>query len=179
VMVYQSRYDDKITSVETGERTTSNQIIVQSRNATQLDLWGIEAGAEWQFAPSWDAYATATLTRGTEKLGITQADADRIPPLFGKAGIRYELNEQVSMESYSFYATRQDRLNPRDRTDPRINPLGTAGWATFNTAINLDINDQLSVRAAVENIADRRYREHGTGLDEPGRNFVFSVDYGF
>ncbi len=179
IMVFRANYQDKITSIETGERTSANQIIVQNRNATELKLSGIEAGAELSVGEQWHSYFTATYTRGTEKLASNEFDGERIPPLFGKAGIRYEMNDQLSMEGYGFYASRQDRLNPRDRTDPRINPQGTAGWATLNAAINIDINDQLGMRAAVENIADRRYREHGTGLDEPGRNFVFSVDYGF
>ena len=44
VLVYKSRFHDKITSVDTGNLTASGQIEVQSRNATRLDLHGLEAG---------------------------------------------------------------------------------------------------------------------------------------
>jgi outer membrane receptor protein involved in Fe transport len=37
----------------------------------------------------------------------------------------------------------------------------------------------LGVGLRAENLADKRYREHGSGLDEPGRNFIVSLDYRF
>jgi len=31
----------------------------------------------------------------------------------------------------------------------------------------------------MENIANKRYREHGSGVDGPGINFIANVDYRF
>jgi hemoglobin/transferrin/lactoferrin receptor protein len=178
-IVYQSRYDDKITPIETGARTATNQIVVQNRNATRLDLYGIEAGVRYANEGPWSAYATATLTRGTEKLGALEYDADRIPPLFGKLGVDYRFNDAWTFSGYSFYASRQDRLSPRDLTDPRINPNGTAGYGTLNLAASWQLSPELDVRLSAENLADKRYREHGTGLDEAGRSFGVAVDWRF
>ena len=179
LIAFKSRYQDKITSVETGARTASGQIIVQSQNATRLDLHGIEAGVKFITEGPWSAYASATLTRGTEKLGIAEYDADRIPPLFGKIGADYRLTEAWTLSAYSFFAARQDRLSPRDLTDPRINPAGTAGYATTNIAATWNVRDQLDLRLSAENLADRKYREHGTGLDEAGRSFGVGIDWRF
>lgn len=179
VLVYKSRFQDKITSVETGERNASNQIIVQSRNATRLDIHGIEAGVRWNNGDAWSAYGSATLTRGTEQFAGAEYDADRIPPVFGRLGADYQLNAQWNFSAYSFFATRQDRLSPRDLIDPRINPNGTAGYATANLAATWQLSEQFDLRLSAENIADRRYREHGTGIDEAGRSYGVAIDWRF
>ena len=179
LIAFKSRYQDKITSVETGARTASGQIVVQSQNATRLDLHGIEAGLKYVTEGPWSAYASATLTRGTEKLGIAEYDADRMPPLFGKFGADYRLTGVWTVSVYSFFAARQDRLSPRDVTDPRINPAGTPGYATTNIAATWNVREALDLRLSAENLADRKYREHGTGLDEAGRSFGVGIDWRF
>ena len=179
LIAFNSRYQDKITAVETGARTPADQFIVQSRNATRLDLHGVEAGVKLITEGPWSAYASATLTRGTEKLGPAEYDADRIPPLFGKIGADYRLSDAWTLSAYSFFAARQDRLSPRDVTDPRINPAGTAGYATANVAATWNVRDALDLRLSAENLADRKYREHGTGLDEAGRSFGVGIDWRF
>ena len=179
LIAYKSRYQDKITSVETGALTPTGQVVVQSQNATRLDLHGIEAGVKFINDGPWSAYASATLTRGTEKLGIAEYDADRIPPLFGKVGADYRLTGVWTLSAYSFFAARQDRLSPRDLTDPRVNPAGTAGYATTNIAATWNVREELDLRLSAENLADRKYREHGTGLDEAGRSFGVGIDWRF
>ncbi len=179
LIAFKSRYQDKITSVETGARTASGQIVVQSQNATRLNLHGVEAGVKFVTEGPWSAYASATLTRGTEKLGIAEYDADRIPPLFGKVGADYRVTGVWTLSAYSFFAARQDRLSPRDVSDPRINPAGTAGYATTNVAATWNVREELDLRLSAENLADRKYREHGTGLDEAGRSFGVGIDWRF
>ncbi len=178
-IAFTSRYKDKITSVLTGDLTASGRAIVQSRNATRLDLSGIETGVHWQATPAMNLYATATYTRGEEQLEGDEYPADRIPPLFGKLGMRYAVSENIEVEGWSVYATRQDRLSPRDASDARINPDGTAGWASLNTRMSWNIDERTRLQLSVENIADKRYREHGSGLDEPGRNVSVGIGWKF
>ncbi len=177
--VFKSRYQDKITSLESGERTPAGQIIVRNVNATQLDLYGIELASRYQFNEKTQGYLSATLTRGTEQLALSEDNADRIPPLFGKLGLSHQISDAISIDGYSLYATRQDRLSARDLSDPRINPNGTAGWVSLNFRADWRLNNSIKLGFSAENIADKRYREHGTGLDEPGRNFGVSLDWGF
>lgn len=172
-----SRYNDKITSVLTGAVTDTGRLVTQSRNVTELDLHGFEAGLRWFVDPTLSAYLTATHTRGDEQFEGDEYPADRIPPLFGKAGLTWRASEALTLEGYTFYAARQDRLSPRDAVDPRINPDGTAGWATVNLRASWQATDTLSLSLRAENLADKRYREHGTGLDEPGRNLILTLDW--
>lgn len=189
IIAFHSSYRDKINSVLTGatvtadgtpcEAGTANCLdVVQNRNVDAVDLWGVEAGARYHFAePDVELYATATWTRGETDGDEGTEPADRIPPVFGKAGALWRVRDSIGLEGYVLYAGRQDRLSASDRSDPRINPDGTAGWATWNARARWTASPRLDLALRIENLTDRRYREHGTGLDEPGRNFILSVDY--
>jgi outer membrane receptor protein involved in Fe transport len=174
---FRSDYDDKITSVESGAVTASGRRVAQSRNVASVELSGIEAGARYQWNEAIELFATATYTRGEEELDGEHEPAERVPPLFGKVGVRWSPADRLSLEAYAFYADSQRRLNPRDRVDPRIDPDGTPGWATFNLKGSWRASDRLRLGLRLENIADKRYREHGSGLDEPGFNAIASVDW--
>ncbi|HGE70624.1 TPA: TonB-dependent receptor, partial [Candidatus Poribacteria bacterium] len=50
---------------------------------------------------------------------------------------------------------------------------------TLNIRAGINISDWSLLSVGIENITDRRYREHGSGVDGPGRNFFVSLDYKF
>lgn len=189
IIAFRSRYRDKIVPVLTGDfvdadgspcnpANTTCLEVVRNANVDAVNLWGVEAGARYHAAESdLEIYATATWTRGENEAANGKVPADRIPPLFGKAGASWHASTNVSLETYVLYATRQDRLSATDRSDPRIGPEGTAGWAALNARAAWKASDRFALALRVENLGDRRYREHGTGLDEPGRNFVLTADY--
>lgn len=179
LIAWRSSYEDKITSVLTGAALPNGRLVTQSRNATELDLSGFEAGLEWRPSESARLFASATTTRGDERLDGDEYPADRIPPLFGKVGASWRWREDVELEAYAFYAAEQDRLSPRDLIDPRINPAGTPGWTTINARLGWQPTGALGVTLRLENLGDRRYREHGSGLDEPGRSVIAVVDWRF
>jgi TonB-dependent heme/hemoglobin receptor len=178
-IAWRSSYEDKITSVLTGETRPNGRLVTQSRNATELDLWGFEAGVAWRPSETARVFATATTTRGDERFAGDAYPADRIPPLFGKVGAAWRWRADVELEAYAFYAAEQDRLSPRDLVDPRIDPAGTPGWTTINARVGWQPTDALGVTLRLENLGDRRYREHGSGLDEPGRSVIAVVDWRF
>lgn len=177
--VWKSDYQDKITSVETGERTESGAIIVTNRNVTELDLWGVEAGARWYLSEESQFYGVLNYTRGDETYAGETYDADRVPPLSGRLGWLQKLSPVLELDVNALYAARQDRLSPRDQTDPRVNPEGTAGWNTWNARLSYEFAPASTLALHLDNIADRRYREHGSGLDEMGRSASVVLDWNF
>jgi outer membrane receptor protein involved in Fe transport len=177
--VWKSNYKDKITSVETGELTPSGRIVVTNRNVTDLDLWGVEAGARWYLSDESQLYGVVNLTRGEETYAGDSYDADRVPPINGRIGFLHHLTSDVSVDAWALYATRQDRLSPRDLTDPRVNPHGTAGWVTANVRVDWAFAQDALLGLRLENLGDRRYREHGSGADEMGRSASVILDLGF
>ncbi|NCT67335.1 MAG: TonB-dependent receptor [Rhodanobacteraceae bacterium] len=176
--LWRSRYRDKITAVDIGH-DEANRILVQNRNVTELELWGAELGARWTLDPALTLHGTLNLTRGREQYAGADYDADRIPPLNGRLGLEWGFAPDWRLDAWASYAARQDRLSPRDRIDPRVNPAGTAGWNTWNLRLGWDFRPDASLALRLENLGDRRYREHGSGVDEVGRNAVLTLDWRF
>ncbi len=152
--------------------TTSGRDIVQSVNAAESTIHGFEAGVDYDFLPRVNVRAVLNYTRGQQRIeSLSQEPADRIPPLSGLLSIRIEQDANWSYEAQLTMAGAQDRLSERDRSDVRINPTGTPGWAILGGQIRWTPNDLWTVRIAAENVLDKSHRVHGSGLDAPGRNF--------
>ena len=81
----------------------------------------------WNFGTRASVYATATWTRGEEKLDGNSYPADRVPPLFGRFAARIPIADAWMLEPFFYWAGAQRRLSPRDEIDPRMNPEGTKG----------------------------------------------------
>jgi outer membrane receptor protein involved in Fe transport len=99
-----------------------------------------------------------------------------IPPLYGLLGIRYK-HARFNLDSYIRFAGQQDRLSDDDLDDLRIPEGGTPGWYTLNLRAHLPLTPHFRLHLGIENILDRNYREHGSGINAPGRNFIISVRF--
>ena len=74
----------------------------------------------------------------------------------------------------------QRRLSPDDERDTeRIPPGGTPGYAIFSVRGGIKILPSSRILVALENITDKDYRILGSGMNEPGRNLVVSLDLEF
>jgi len=111
--------------------------------------------------------------------GQNQSSAEPIggiPPLFGMVGLLKNF-QKSRIEGYMRFALAQKRLSDDDRDDPRIPSNGTPGWFTMNLRGKYEVNSWFSVQAAIENILDLNYREHGSGINGAGRNFILSLHF--
>lgn len=179
VVAFVARYQDVIASVETGEVTEEGLNVVQSQNINEVDIYGLEAELNYYFANGGHLYTNFTYTHGTEEEDSAEGPADRIPPAFGVLGYEQDIFDQWKVRSQVRYAATQDRLSARDLTDPRINPFGTGGFVVYDTHFTWRHSINGQVRLGVENIFDKKYREHASGLDAPGRNYHVSFYYDF
>lgn len=171
-----SLFDDRIEDVVTGETTADGRSVVQSRNFSNLKIAGVETSADFLLLDELKLYTTLTYTWAElSAAGGATTPADRIPPLNGRVGLRCTALPDVSLDVFTRFASDQNRLSPRDKTDPRIDPDGTPGWATANLRVIWDMTSQLSSTLLVENIGDSSYREHGSGIDAPGINAIVSL----
>ena len=180
VFAFYLDYSNKITSVYSGETTEDGRDVIQSENRNKVDIYGLEAGVYWAAMEDLRIFAVANYTRGEEQ--DEQGDgfpADRIPPLNGKLGLEYFLNGDWHFEPYLLFASRQDRLSPRDVRDPRINPTGTPAWGTFNMLLDWQATASIKLGLRLENLFDKAYREHASGIDASGRNIGLWVNYSF
>jgi len=53
---------------------------------------------------------------------------------------------------------------------------GTPGWVTLNLRGGIQISGYSRLTISLENLLDKRYREHGTGINAPGLNIVVSIN---
>ena len=177
LIAYRSRYEDKITSVLTGETTPDGRLVVQSRNAASLQLYGAEFTLRQALSPTISWRTQLTWTRGEERLAGEQSPADRIPPFNGSAGLTWDPLPGWSIDAWAEFADRQERYSPRDEIDPRIRPGGTPGWSTWNLRASWEATNRLFASLQAGNLGDRRYREFGSGLDAAGRGVVITIEW--
>ncbi len=175
---FRSEFDDKIVTAFTG-RNVGSRREVQNRNASSAELYGVEFGFTWDVSSDVWLDGSLNWTRGTEELDGNSQVADRIPPMNLFLSANWQMDDQWRFNADVLAASRQDRLSERDRTDPRIDPNGTGGFGRFDVGASYAVTTDLDLSFSVENIADKQYREHGSGIDAIGRNFVLGVDWRF
>ena len=91
-------------------------------------------------------------------------------------GLLWEPGQRWRIEPYIDFAAAQDRLSPRDESDPRIRPGGTAGWGSVNLLASWEATTALTLGLKLQNLGDKNYREHGSGIDAAGRNLGIWAD---
>ncbi len=170
-----SDYQDKITSVETGD-VIAGRTVVQNQNVNKVRLYGSEFGARYVANDRLEFFSSLNYTYGDETFeDKSTLPADRIPPLSGRFGIHYNLMPTLWFDTYSRFSSSQNRLSDRDKSDPRINPNGTAGWATLNFRAGWQPDPHWALQLDLENVLDKNYREHGSGIDAKGINAIASL----
>ena len=174
-MAYRLDYDERIVSVETGVTTPEGRDIVRSVNAAESTIFGIEAGLQAALTDRFEIDANLNYTRGTQRVGQIEEPGDRIPPLQLRLNLSYRPSPAWRIDASLLAADGQDRLSARDVGDARIDPDGTPGWAVVGAGALWTHPDGWQVALAVDNIFDRRYRVHGSGLDAPGINLGLTV----
>jgi outer membrane receptor protein involved in Fe transport len=170
---YWSEYEDLIARANTTPR--------QNRNLNEATIRGIEFAIETRVGADWLARFNATYTHGdirpldpAECGGAASCPARRTPPLFGAATLRYAPAPAWWAEGQLWFADRQDRLNPGDMGDARIGAGGTPGYAVWNLAAAWTPTASTRLQLTAENLTDREWKTHGSGLAAPGRSLRLS-----
>lgn len=169
LFVYTLEYRDRIISVSTGSSTPGGREIVQSSNAGRSNIHGAEFEALIALSDKLSLHSSVTYIRGEQSIDEESEPADRIPPLNARLTFRYQPDGPLSLAAWLTFARHQNRLSARDATDVRIDPNGTDGWATAGLKAMLHTARGWKFELGVDNVFDRRYRHHGSGIDAPGR----------
>ena len=176
VSAYLLDYTDRITSVSTGDVTPEGREITQSVNAASSEIHGVEISARFDIGSEWFVNANLAYTRGDQQVaGSVEEPGDRIPPISGFIGLEYAPESVFGFDAWASFAGAQDRLSARDVRDSRINPDGTAGWASVGARAHWRPTAAWRVTLELSNILDAGYRVHGSGIDATGRNATLSA----
>ncbi len=92
----------------------------------------------------------------------------------------------IDPASRTFRPTGETLLQIQNRVLPGLGdgvrvPLyrSTAAWTNLSFRTGLPLTERLRLMAALENILDRNYRFHGSGMDSPGTSLYLNLSYRF
>lgn len=186
VALWKTLIDDMIVQSPTGAMISGTPV-VRKHNAGDGYIHGVEGEISLALTETWTALGGASWMEGRVDQFIlpggfrVSRPVSRLQPLTGRFGLLYEPAEKDCWMLFETVAAdNQDKLALRDETDSSRIPVGgTPGYTVFNVRAGIDVTDDLTVTAAVENITDKDYRIHGSGVNEAGTNFIASVRYSF
>ncbi len=176
-------------------------------NIDEAQFQGVEFAGLVPIQPALSVFGNVALLRG-EVLKIAgeapdpekpwEARTRREPPLNGIVGIQWEpLHTQYWAMFFVRGAAEQRRLNRSDIRDPRIqgstrDPAevefdsngaaigqGTPAWWTLNVRGGVKLYDATHLTLSLDNLLNKRYRPHGSGINSPGFNVSLTLDNRF
>jgi TonB-dependent heme/hemoglobin receptor len=176
------KYNDRTTSGEIYyyytdyeqliERVEVEPGVEQRQNIGEAWIQGIEAALSYRFDQHWSVSGTATWTEGEDK--VTDRPLRRIPPLNGSLRVRYTHDHRLWTEVNTLFAQGQDQLSGGDIRDPRIPEGGTPGYGVWSLRAGFQRTPDEQLLVSLENIGDKEYKTHGSGLYAPGRSVLVS-----
>ncbi len=118
---------DRVPSEYNGDSIYNGDRVYTKENIGEAVIYGGEFELILKPAKQWDIFSHLTYTYGQNE--SANEPLRRIPPLFGKAGFRHRPVKGLYYEFELNFAATQSRLAAGDKSDHRINPEGTPGWA--------------------------------------------------
>lgn len=187
ISLYRTDTDSMITRMQTGLKDSITGLdLVTKTNSRKSHVHGIEFWLDKQVTETLLFHAHAAWIDGENEyvtpVGIAVNEpVSRMLPFTTQFSFIYEkLDSNWWSEFRTTIASKQDKLASNDKSDTsRIPPGGTPGYEVFTLRGGYKFNQKISMSLAVENIFDENYRVHGSGLNEPGRNFVLGANFKF
>jgi outer membrane receptor protein involved in Fe transport len=182
-VVFYSSITNLIASAEASVNSLPHMILdngsykfKSKQNIGRAFIRGMEANINLNFYKKLSLFANITATLG-QNVTLNEP-VGGIPPTFGILGLKW-LPSSKYLYFYMRFAAKQVRLSSDDKDDPRIPEGGTPAWKIFNIRTGFKVSHFSTIFLSVENIIDYNYREHGSGINGPGRNFIFGMEFRF
>lgn len=183
---YYTRIEDMIVRAPTG-RTIDGLQEVTKKNSGDGYVQGLEWLGQLTLSQNWSTWLGAAWMDGEVEAYPTSSPATsrdyitRLMPPTAQLGVRCQTDSaKYWIEGLCDAADKADKLSAEDRRDTqRIPPGGTPGYVVFGARAGSRITRDLAMTVGVENIFDKDYRIHGSGVNEPGRNFILTANYAF
>lgn len=163
-----------------GETEISEKPVTYNVNGGEGMVYGLEPQLFLDIGFGFSMSGNLTYTWGEVEDSEGEMDSlTRVPPLFGRLGVRYDTKKFTHwkgfLELFSRAAAKQERLSTKDVEDARIPEDGTPGWWTFNIHSGVTVHEMLTLGLNVENITNEKYKYHGSGVWAPGTNAIFTA----
>ena len=163
-----------------GARDPAGRIYTRRENGTRGFVHGVELAGRLNLTETLQLRSAFTWMEGRVDSHQTREPL-RTMPMTATAALRWTApSRQFWVEAAGLAADREDRLTAADKSDTsRIPPNGTPGYFAGALRAGWSPSQNLSLTAACENLFDADHRIHGSGSNEPGRNFVLTAKYAF
>ena len=179
--------DELIVRVPTGTTTPGGDRIVNKQNSGAGYVQGVELTGSAKPHRDWTLWANFTWMRGELDAPIVAGGAEvseplsRLMPTTLNTGLRWQHPRgRVWAEFAATFAENQNRLATNDTLDTQRIPVGgTPGYAVYHLRAGWNPCPHTSLTVAVENLTNEDYRIHGSGVNEPGRNFIVTAEIRF
>lgn len=171
---------DRVPAMYNGSDMYEGRKVYQKQNVGEARLRGFEAEADIELIKSLSAFGNITYTYGEN---ITkQEPMRRIPPLFGRVGLRYQHTAGFWLKAEWAAAGEQDRLAAGDKSDVRIAVRLEDGvmpsWNILNLYAGYSYKS-FAISVLGQNLFNQSYRVYASGIDGYGRSMGVTVSYKF
>jgi len=151
--------------------------VLAPQNERKSRLWGYTSNLEADLLGNLAGYASIGYTNGR----ILEADStralDHIPPLYGRAGLRFH-NTRATAEGFVLFNGKKplDQYNKEGEDNQQYAPPeGARAWMTLNLRGSYRFGNYFTLQAGVDNVLDQQYRAFASGINAPGRNLFVAV----
>ena len=97
--------------------------------------------------------------------------------MFGRTSLKFS-KKKLQLDAFSLYSGWKkisDYNLEGEDNQQYATPEGMPSWWTLNLRSGFQINKNLQILAACENILDMNYRNFASGISNAGRNFIVTL----
>jgi hemoglobin/transferrin/lactoferrin receptor protein len=185
VFVFTTILDDFIQRAPAGDVNGDGVTDFTKMNSSEGYVYGVEAAALYRLTAEISLFGDLGYAKG-EVDQLVGADwslqpLSKVGPGTIHLGARYEPKDTgVWVEGLFTAADHQKHLSVSDTADTQRIPVGgTPGYTAYTLRGGYRVNEHFTATVAVENITDRDYRQHGSGVNEPGTNLILATEIRF
>ncbi len=156
--------------------------IVQKENVNNGFIYGTELTLSYNYRKTFEFKFNTNYVYGAMDEIVNKTTLEtklnpmrRIPPLQGILKITYNYSYILSLFYKMNFASNQDRLSNGDIKDSRIPIGGTPGYAIHSIGAISHLGN-FTLTLSVENMLNERYKYHGSGIYEYGRNYYLKLN---
>jgi hemoglobin/transferrin/lactoferrin receptor protein len=175
ISLFRSNLQDLITRVKLPNQIINGYNVYTKENTEKAYIKGIEFEIEAIIAQKIKTYSSFAYLIGQN---ISKNEPmRRIPPFNGRIGIVYEA-KSIFIRPEFLFANAQNRLAQADKDDNRIGKNGTSDWQIFNLHSGYNFK-KATINLTLQNLGNKDYRTHGSGINGVGRSAIMTLELNF
>ncbi len=171
ISAFYMQLNNLITRIKMEGQQINGYFVYKKENVGMGYIKGLETEVDYYPLTGWNIKGNVSYTYGQSK--TNNEPLRRIPPLFGKVMSSYGYNKWLGSVEILF-ASKQTRLAQGDKDDNRIPKGGTPGWKLLNLYAGYKLIDY-EFNVGLQNIFNKDYRTHGSGINGVGRSAWLSM----